>query len=53
MLEEGERQQRQQGVVVEPGPGATLEMIEPQFHLELQMRLLTDPTRFQGRDQRL
>jgi hypothetical protein len=48
MLEQGERQQRQQGVVVEPGPGATLEMIEPQFHLEFADALAHRPNALSG-----
>jgi hypothetical protein len=40
VLEEGEGELRQQRVVVQPDPGAPLEVIQPQLLLELLVRLL-------------
>lgn len=45
MLEEGEGDHRQQRVVVEPEPGATLEVVGPEFLLELRVCLLAAPAR--------
>ena len=33
---------------VQPGPGAALEVIEPEFLLQLLMGLLADPPRLDG-----
>ena len=43
MLREGERDQRHQGVVVQPGPGPPLEVVEAEFFLQLLVRLLAGP----------
>ena len=40
VLQERERQQAQQGVVVQPAPAAALEVAQPQLALELLVRLL-------------
>src|SRR3954469_19548412 len=40
VLQEGEGQQAQQRVVVQPAPGAALEVVEPQLVLELLVQLL-------------
>src|SRR3954464_9378594 len=45
VLQEGEGQQAQQRVVVQPAPGAALEVVEPQLVLELLVQLLADPAR--------
>ena len=37
--------------MVEPGPGAALEVVEPQLHLELLVRLLAHPAGLDRRDQ--
>src|SRR5688572_11077929 len=50
-LQERESDHHQQGVVVEAGPGATLEMVQPQFPLELLVRLLARPARLDRRDE--
>jgi hypothetical protein len=52
VLEEGEGDQREQGVVVQPRPRAALEVVEAQLDLELQVRLLAGPAGFEGGDQR-
>ena len=39
MLEEGERDHREQRVVVQPEPRAALEVIEPEFFLQSLVRL--------------
>jgi hypothetical protein len=44
ILEEGEGHHREYGVVVESVPRATFEMIEPEFFLQLLVRLFTRPT---------
>ncbi len=43
MLEKAEGDQRQQGMPVQPAPGAALEVIETEFLFQLLMRLLADP----------
>src|SRR3712207_8577711 len=43
MLQEGERDQRHQGVVVQPGPGPPLEVVEAELFLQLLVRLLAGP----------
>jgi hypothetical protein len=45
VLEEGEGDQAQQRVVVQAGPRAALEVVEPELALELPVRLLADPAR--------
>jgi len=45
MLEEGESEHHHQGVPMNPGPGAALEVVEAEFLLHLLMRLLADPAR--------
>ena len=52
-LEEGVSDHGHQGVSVQPGPGSALEVVEAEFLLELLMRLLADPTRLDGRGERL
>jgi hypothetical protein len=53
VLEAGEGDQREQGVVVQPGPRAALDVIEPQLRLALEMCLPAGPARFQGGHHRL
>jgi hypothetical protein len=43
MLQEGEGDQHHQGVVVQPGPGPPLEVVEAEFFLHLLVRLLAGP----------
>lgn len=43
MLEEGEADQGEEGMVMEPEPGAPLEVIEPEFLLALLVRRFADP----------
>src|SRR3954462_10508056 len=43
VLQEGEGEQAQERVVVQPAPRAALEVVEPQLVLELLMQLLADP----------
>ena len=38
---------------MQPDPGATLEVVEAEFFLELLMRLLADPARFDPPARRL
>ena len=45
MLQEGEGEQAQERVVVQPAPAAALEVVEPQLVLELLVQLLADPAR--------
>src|SRR3954453_9943435 len=45
VLEEGEGQLAEQGVVMEPAPGAALEVVQPELVLELLVHLLADPAR--------
>jgi hypothetical protein len=40
MLEEGERDHREQGVVMKAVPRTAFEVVEPEFLFELLMRLL-------------
>jgi hypothetical protein len=50
VLEEGERELAQQRVVVQPAPGAALELVEPELLFRLPVRPLADPARLdQGR----
>jgi hypothetical protein len=44
VLEERQGDQGHQRVPVQPGPGAALEVVEPEFLLEPLMRLLANPT---------
>ena len=44
VLEEGERELAQEHVVVQPGPGPSLEVAEAEFPLELLVHLLARPT---------
>ena len=46
MLEEGVGNHCHQGVSVKALPGSPLEVIEPQFFLQLLMRLFANPSRF-------
>src|SRR3954465_15409346 len=43
VLQEGEGQQAQERVVVQPAPRAALEVVESQLVLELLVQLLADP----------
>src|SRR3712207_8388215 len=45
VLEQGEGELAQEGVVVQPAPAPALEMVQPQLVLELLVRLLADPAR--------
>jgi hypothetical protein len=45
VLEEGKADERQQRVVVQAAPGAPLEVVEPEFFLQLLVRLLAAPAR--------
>ena len=53
VLQEGEGEPAQERVVVQPAPGAALEVVEPQLLLELLVRLLAHPARLDGRRQLL
>ena len=53
MLEEGDGDQAQQRVVVQAGPRAALEVVEPELALELLVRLLADPAGLDRRGQDL
>ena len=53
MLQEQIRDQRHQRMPVQTPPGAALEVIEPEFFLELLMRLFTHPARLDDRGQSL
>ena len=44
MLQEQIRNQRQQGMPMQAPPGAALEVIEPEFFLELLMRAYSNDT---------
>lgn len=44
MLQEGKGELAQERVVVQPTPGAALEVVEAQFVLELLVHLLADPS---------
>ena len=46
ILQEQIRHQRHQRMPMQPPPRATLEVIEPEFFLELLVGLLAHPTRF-------
>ncbi len=48
-LQEGERDLAEECMMVQPDPGATLEVVEAQFLLELLVRLLAAPGRLNGR----
>ena len=48
MLQEGVGNHRHEGMAVEAMPGSSLEVIEPEFFLQLLVRLLTDPARLNG-----
>ena len=52
MLEVGERDAAHQGVPMQPGPRSPLERAEAEFLLELLMRLLANPARFDGGGER-
>src|ERR671929_532415 len=45
VLQEGEGEQAQERVVVQPAPGAALEVVEPELVLELLVQLLAHPSR--------
>lgn len=47
-LEEGVSDHCHERMAVQPGPGSALKMVEPEFLLELLMRLFADPTRLDG-----
>src|SRR5512145_1616312 len=49
VLEEGEGDHGEQGVVMQPQPGAALEVVEPQLVFELLVRLLAAPARLDRR----
>ena len=51
VLEIGECDAAHQRVPVQSGPGAALEMAQPQLSLELLVRLLTHPARLAGGSQ--
>src|SRR4051812_23528677 len=51
VLQEGEGEPTQQGVVVQAAPTAALEMVQPQLLLELLVRLLAHPARLDQRRQ--
>jgi hypothetical protein len=51
VLQEGESEHAHQGVVVQPAPGATLEVIEAKLLLHLLMHLLAHPAPFDHRCQ--
>src|ERR1700752_3658340 len=51
VLEVGERDAGHERVSVQAGPGSPLEVVEPEFLLELLMRLLADPARLDRRGQ--
>src|SRR4051812_41741291 len=53
VLQVGEGDAGHQSVPMQPGPGPPLEMAEPEFLLELLVRLLADPARLDGRGERL
>ena len=44
VLQEGEGQQAQERVVVQPAPRASLEVVQPQLVLELLVHLFADPS---------
>ena len=51
VLQEGEGDHHHQGMVVQPGPGAALEVVEAEFLLHLLVRLLADPAGLDRRRQ--
>src|SRR3954453_2583785 len=53
VLQEGEGEPAQERVVVQPPPGAALEVVEAQLLLELLVRLLAHPARLDQRRQLL
>jgi hypothetical protein len=53
VLEEGERDHRQQRVMVQPHPRAPVEVVQAELCLELLVRLPADPARLAGRGQRV
>ena len=53
VLEEGESQLAQQGVVVQAAPGAPLEVAQPELALHLLVHLLADPARLDQHRQNL
>jgi hypothetical protein len=53
VLQEGEGELAQQGVVVQAAPRAALEMVQPQLVLELLVHLFADPACFDQRCQDL
>lgn len=44
---------RHQGMSVQADPGSPFEMVQPEFLLELLMRLFTNPSCLDGRGERL
>ena len=53
VLKEGRGNHCHEGVTMEAMPGSSLEVIEPEFFLQLLVRLLTDPARLDGADKHL
>src|SRR5215207_750104 len=53
VLQEGEGELAQQGVVMEPAPAPALEVAQPQLALELLVRLLAYPPRLDQRSEDL
>jgi hypothetical protein len=51
VLQEGHGDRHHQRVVVQPVPGAALEVVETEFLLHLLVRLLADPTRLDQPDE--
>jgi hypothetical protein len=51
VLEVGKRDAGHERVSVQAGPGSPLEIVEPEFLLELLVRLLADPARLDRRSQ--
>ena len=51
MLEESVGDHRHEGVTMKTLPGSSLEVIEAEFFFQLLMRLLANPSRFDGGSQ--
>ena len=52
-MQEGERDHREHGVVMEAVPRAAFEVVEPELFFELLVRLLARPASFDGGGERL
>ena len=52
-LEEGVSDHGHQGGPVQPNPGSAFEVVEAEFFLQLLMRLLADPSGYDGGGERL